>query len=158
MLEADRAARTRDAGSQSRLVDALRDLLTRTHRAVYTWSGGLLGEWLGPLRALLLTTTGRRTGQSRVLPLAYFRDGDNLALIASNFGRPNPPAWWLNLQAHPAATVQIGRRVLRVRARQATPAEQGRIWQRAVRAYPPWTTYQRRVSRLIPVVILEPVE
>jgi deazaflavin-dependent oxidoreductase (nitroreductase family) len=136
----------------------LRGLLTRTHRAIYVGSGGLLGEWLGSIRALLLTTTGRHTGLPRVLPLAYFRDGDNLALIASNFGRPNPPAWWLNLQAHPEATVQIGRRIQRVRARQATPVEQDHIWRRAVRAYPPWESYQRRVSRLIPVVILEPVD
>jgi deazaflavin-dependent oxidoreductase (nitroreductase family) len=148
----------RRPGSQSRLAGALQNLLTRTHRSIYLWSGGLLGEWLGPLRALLLTTTGRRTGQPRVLPLAYFRDGTNLALIASNFGRPNPPAWWLNLQAQPAAMVQIGRRVQRVRARQATPAEQDRIWRRAVRAYPPWESYQRRVSRTIPVVILEHIE
>jgi deazaflavin-dependent oxidoreductase (nitroreductase family) len=142
---------------QSRFAHTMQGLVTRTHRAVYQWSGGLLGEYMGPMRALLLTTTGRKSGQPRAIPLGYFRDGENLALIASNWGRPNPPAWWLNLQAHPVAEVLVGRRRLGVRARQADAEEQTRLWQRAVRSYPPYARYQQGIERAIPVVILEPI-
>ena len=142
---------------QSGLAHTMQGLVTRTHRAVYQWSGGRLGEYMGPMRALLLTTTGRKSAQLRAIPLGYFRDGENFALIASNWGRPNPPAWWLNLQAHPEAEVLVGRRRLHVRARQANAEEQARLWQRAVRSYPPYARYQRGIERAIPVVILEPI-
>ncbi len=153
----DRAPGAQRTGPQSRLAYALQGLLTRTHRAIYSGSGGLIGEWFGPMRTLLLTTTGRRSGQARVIPLTYFRDNANLALIASNFGRANPPAWWLNLQAQPEADVRMGRQEMRVRARQANPEEQARIWRQAVHIYRPYEEYQRRTNRTIPVVILEPL-
>ncbi len=143
-------------GEQSRLAGVMQSLFVRTHRAVYAGSGGLIGAGIGRIRWLLLTSTGRTTGQARVVVLRYFRDGNRLAVIASNWGKPNPPAWWLNLQANPEAQIQVGRKRMRLRARQANPEEQERLWQRAVRDYPGFADYQRRAGRAIPIVILEP--
>jgi deazaflavin-dependent oxidoreductase (nitroreductase family) len=144
-------------GGKPSLADVLQDLFVRTHRAVYAGSGGRIGAGIGTTRWLLLATTGRKTGQTRVVVLRYLRDGDRLAVIASNWGKPNAPAWWLNLQAHPEAAIQVGRQRMRVRARQANPEEQEQLWRRAVRDYPGFAEYQRRIERVIPVVILEPV-
>jgi F420H(2)-dependent quinone reductase len=148
---------TQRGGQQSGLADAMQRLFARTHSAVYAASGGLIGAGIGNTRWLLLATTGRKTGQARVVVLRYLRDGGHLAVIASNWGKPSSPAWWLNLQANPEAEIQVGRQRMRVRARQANPEEQERLWQRAVRAYPGFAEYQRRIERPIPVVILEPM-
>jgi deazaflavin-dependent oxidoreductase (nitroreductase family) len=105
---------------------------------------------------LLLTTTGRKTGQLRVTPLTYLTDGDRFALIASNAGYDNDPIWWLNLQAHPEATVQVWGRVLHVTAVRATPEEKTRLWPQVVRMYAGYADYQRRTTRAIPLVLLRP--
>jgi len=76
---------------------------------------------------LLLTTTGRKTGEPRTSPLMYFPEGDACVVIASNAGKPQHPAWWLNLRADPRAAVQRGREVARVRAREAAGEERARL-------------------------------
>ena len=113
---------------------------------------------------LLLTTTGRRTGQSRTQVLAYYRDtsdenardGDSYVLVASHFGRDRHPAWYVNLLAQPRAQVQIGRRHMSVAARTATPDEKGRLWPILAAAEPLYVAYQQRTTRDIPLVILRP--
>src|SRR5580704_6717425 len=88
----------------------------RMHRHVYRATGGVVGHRsrVGPF--LLLTTVGRRTGQRRTTPLLYMADGDALVVVASNGGRDRAPAWLLNLEAAPAADVQVGRRKVRMAA------------------------------------------
>ncbi len=115
------------------------------------------GRKLGKVRdapILLLTTTGRRSGQQRTTPLIFLRDGDDLAVVASNGGSDLAPAWWLNLQARNEAAVQIGSEHLRVRARAATADEHARLWPLLNGIYPDYDSYQRKTTRKIPVVLL----
>lgn len=129
-------------------------LTFRLHRWVYRLTGGALAATSGRMPVLLLTSTGRRTGQPRTQLLSYYRDGDSYVLVASHFGRNQHPAWYLNLLAHPRATVQIGRRCFAVAARTATPDEKRRLWPVLAAQEPLYPAYQRRTSRDIPIVIL----
>jgi F420H(2)-dependent quinone reductase len=104
---------------------------------------------------LLLTTTGRKTGKRRTSPLLYLRDGDMLAVVASEGGAPRHPAWYLNLAANPAVEVEIGRTREPRRARDASEDERARLWPRFVEMYAGYAAYERRTSRRIPVVLLE---
>jgi deazaflavin-dependent oxidoreductase (nitroreductase family) len=132
-------------------------IFTQTHAFFYRLSGGKLGGHLDKSPVLLLNTTGRKTGKQRTHPLLYLRDGDNLVLVASNGGASSHPIWWLNLQATPQAEVEIGRQKLRVTARQADPQEYQRIWPLLVNKYPSYAEYQKKTTREIPVVILQPM-
>jgi F420H(2)-dependent quinone reductase len=132
-------------------------LITALHRFVYVRSGGWIGGWLPGQRFLLLTTTGRRTGRERTMPLLYVPDGGRFVVVGSNGGDDRPPAWWLNLQKQPAARVQIDRQHHRVSARQARGAECDALWARLEQSYRYYADYRRRTSREIPVVVLEPV-
>jgi deazaflavin-dependent oxidoreductase (nitroreductase family) len=110
----------------------------------------------GQARTLFLHTLGRRTGQPRRTGLYYVEDGPNLVVVASNAGEDTDPSWWLNLSAGPDAEVEVGRVLRPVRARRATPAEAGPLYERFVAALPQYDGYRRRTTREIPVVILEP--
>lgn len=104
---------------------------------------------------LLLTTTGARSGLPRTNPAVYLPDGeDRLAVFASNGGAPAAPAWYHNLAARPEATVEVGDRAYRVRAREATGAERERLWDRQVAADPQFADFQERAGRRIPVLVL----
>lgn len=131
--------------------------LTRLHIDLYRATGGILGHHLGTVPCLLLTTIGRKTGQPRVTPLAYVVDTDRYILIASNGGTVSDPIWWRNLLANPEATIQVGRRIMRVTASVAGPDERPRLWAKAVAMYHGYAGYQQGVTREIPVVILRPV-
>jgi deazaflavin-dependent oxidoreductase (nitroreductase family) len=131
--------------------------VTRTHAAVYRATGGRIGHRLGSVENVLLTTTGRRTGQARTIPLTTLPDGDRLVLIASNGGAAEHPAWYLNLSADPEVTVQRGNDTRRYRARTADPQERAALWPRVVEMYAGYARYQDRTEREIPVVICEPV-
>jgi deazaflavin-dependent oxidoreductase (nitroreductase family) len=136
------------------------DVLNRligVHTAAYRLTGGIVGHhipFVPPM--LLLDHVGAKSGRRRTSPLVYVEDGDNLALVASKGGHPRHPAWYHNLRANPDTTVQVGSRRIEVRARQATPEERTRIWPRAVAAWRDYANYQRRTSREIPIVVLEP--
>ena len=105
---------------------------------------------------LLLTTTGRWSGRQRTAALTYFRDGADLVVIGSFGGSDLPPAWWLNLQRAPQASVLIGGTTSKVTARPATVEEHGRLWPLITAAYPGYARYQERTARLIPIVMLTP--
>jgi deazaflavin-dependent oxidoreductase (nitroreductase family) len=136
------------------LVERLAKAATSAHVALYRATGGRVGGRFGRAPILLLDTTGRKTGQRRTTPLLYLRDGDDFVVVASNAGRDWEPAWWLNLRANPAAQVRVGSRVHRVQAEQAGPGDRARLWPLLNRIYPSYDSYQRRVSREIPVVRL----
>lgn len=104
---------------------------------------------------LLLTTTGRRSGQPHVVPLLYLREGDRLVVIASYGGRPQHPDWYRNLRATPEVEVQLGGLKAVAVATDASPAERSAWWPRVVDAYPAYATYQARTNRPIPVVFLD---
>src|SRR5712692_12093532 len=106
--------------------------LWRLHRWVYRLSRGRVGERLLGLPMLLLTTTGRRSGQLHTTALTYLTESAHYAVVASNGGAPQHPAWFLNLRASPEAQIQVGSIAHRVRARQATGDEHERLWNRMV--------------------------
>jgi deazaflavin-dependent oxidoreductase (nitroreductase family) len=127
------------------------------HTVVYRATNGLIGHRVpGAPPMLLLDHVGARSGTHRTSALAYVRDGENLVVVASKGGHPRHPSWFHNLRAHPDTTVQVGAEHRRVRARVATPGERERLWPRAVEAWGPFESYQRRTSREIPLVVLVP--
>ena len=125
------------------------------HRFLYSASGGQIGSRMWGLEILLLTTTGRRSGRARTVPLCSLRDGESFVVIASYGGLDCSPSWWLNLQHEPRATVQLGRATYDVVARNAIAAERERLWAHVTARAPGYLDYQRRTNRLIPVVLLE---
>jgi deazaflavin-dependent oxidoreductase (nitroreductase family) len=130
------------------------------HRALYSATGGRFGlrnaqadRW-GMLR---LRTIGRRTGEERTAILGYLEDGPNLITLAMNGWADPEPAWWLNLQAHPQATVDVRGGSLSVNARLANEDERGRLWSLWVGLGEGTNEYAALRSRETAVVILEPV-
>lgn len=112
---------------------------------------------LGLAPSLLLTTTGRRSGEARQTPLLYAGDSDGYLVVGSNWGGPSHPGWALNLIADPAATVQVRGRTVPVRARLLAGAERERAWRRALEVWPAYETYARRAGiRRLHVFRLDP--
>jgi deazaflavin-dependent oxidoreductase (nitroreductase family) len=126
------------------------------HRLLYRASGGRIGGRLWDLPVVLLTTTGRKSGKKRTVPLCSFRDGGDIVVIASYGGLDQPPAWWLNLEASPEAELLSGRERRAVTARNAGPEERARLWAEVTARAPGYLEYERRTAREIPVVILRP--
>jgi deazaflavin-dependent oxidoreductase (nitroreductase family) len=111
-------------------------------------------EWEGT-QTLLLTTTGRHSGEKRVHPLIYGKHGDDYLVVASKGGARQHPAWYLNLAADPEVEVQVKGEKFRARARTATPEERPELWPIMTREWPSYDEYQTRTDREIPVVVLE---
>jgi F420H(2)-dependent quinone reductase len=130
--------------------------LVAVNTHVYRLSGGRMGNKMKGAPVLLLDHVGRKSGQARTVPLLYLRDGADIVIVASRGGSDAMPAWWLNLQAHPATTVQIGRERMKVVALEATREERARLWPRLLEMYPDYAVYQTRTERQIPVVVLSP--
>jgi deazaflavin-dependent oxidoreductase (nitroreductase family) len=124
--------------------------------ALYRLTGGRVANRMGKAPILLLTVAGRKSGKRRTTPLLYGRDGDNYVVIASMGGAPKHPAWYHNLEGQ-EAEIQVGRKRLRVRARDAEGEERERLWALMVSLYPSYDDYQKKTERRIPVVVLEPV-
>ena len=112
----------------------------------HTWEG---------VTALLLTTTGRRSGKPITKPLIYGRDGDRYLVVGSRGGRPHHPQWYLNLSEGPEVEVQVLADRFPARARTADPNEKARLWAIMTSIWPAYDEYQTRTTREIPVVILE---
>lgn len=130
-------------------------LLSSIHVALYRLSGSRIGARAFGNSVLLLTVIGRKTGKQRTTPLLYFRDGDNLLVVASKGGHPKHPRWYENLVANPDVMVQIGHEKMPMRAITATEDEKSRLWPEIVRAYKGYAEYQRKTTRNIPIVILK---
>ena len=107
--------------------------------------------------SLLLTTTGRKSGERFIFPLFYGTAGDAYFVIASKGGAPQHPGWYRNILANPDVEVQVGAAKMQARARTATGAERARLWQTALGFWPPYADYQKKTEREIPVVVLDPV-
>ena len=103
---------------------------------------------------LLLTTTGRRTGERRTNPMMYLADGDRLLVFASKGGAPTHPDWYHNLVADPQVTVEVGTESYQARATALQGDERDRLYAEQSRRYPGFAEYQRNTSRVIPVVAL----
>ena len=128
---------------------------TKLHRALYEKSDGRLMTRLMGLDMLLLTTTGRKSGQLRTLPLACMKDGDTLVIVGSNNGQDRDPAWWLNLQTKPEARVRFKRDVFNAHAERAVGADHERLWPLLKQYNPHFAKYEQKTTRPIPVVVLK---
>jgi F420H(2)-dependent quinone reductase len=140
--------------SATRGAPALMKFGIRAAVSLYRLTGGAIGGRVGPEKVLLLTTTGRKSGQRRTVPVSYFEDGSTLFVIASNAGRESHPAWYLNLTSHPNAEIEIKRSRRQVTARVARPEERERLLA-YVATQNPRRSEQTPTTRQIPVVILD---
>ncbi len=111
-------------------------------------------DWQGTT-TLILTTTGRKSGEERSTPLIYGQHGDDYVIVASKGGAPAHPAWYLNLSEHPDVTVQVKADRFAARARTATAAERPELWELMVERWPQYNEYQKKTDREIPLVVLE---
>jgi deazaflavin-dependent oxidoreductase (nitroreductase family) len=123
---------------------------------LYRLSRGRLGARVGKAPVLLLTTTGRKSGQKRTAPLVYLADGERMIVIGSNAGNTTVPAWALNLKAKPEAEVEIRGDRRPVLARVAEGPERENLWHRCNEQYSGFDDYAARTDRDIAVFVLEP--
>ncbi|CAM3206301.1 nitroreductase family deazaflavin-dependent oxidoreductase [Mycobacterium intermedium] len=130
--------------------------MSRFNARLYRLSNGRLGGTIQKAPVALLTTIGRKTGEPRVTPLIYVRDGDRVVVPASRGGSNKHPLWYLNLKANPKVQVQIGKEVLQLQAREATDEERERYWSQLAALYPPLDDYQTWTDRVIPLVVCDP--
>ncbi|MGV0713883.1 nitroreductase family deazaflavin-dependent oxidoreductase [Mycolicibacterium sp. XJ662] len=131
-------------------------LVGADHIAAYRETDGEVGYLWNGVPTLLLTVTGRRSGQPRTSALIFGRHDDDYLVVASMGGAPMHPKWYLNLQAHPAAQIQVRDERIAVTARTATADEKPRLWQIMTDLWPNYDVYQSRTDRQIPVVVLTP--
>jgi F420H(2)-dependent quinone reductase len=136
--------------------DAVIKWMSKANTLAYKASGGRLGGRFNNAPVALLTTTGRKTGEPRVAPLLFLRDGERVILVASRGGSDKHPLWYLNLRADPNVTVQIGNEVRSMTAREATEAERADLWPKLTAMYPTFGDYESWTDRVIPIVICEP--
>jgi len=136
--------------------DAMLRATGKLNVPVYRLTRGRLMGKIGRAPVLLLTTTGRRSGEKRTAPVVYISDGDRLIVIGSNAGNQRTPAWSLNLQANPDAEVDIYGERRRVRARVAEGDERAECWRAANAEYAGFDHYDAHTARDIKVFVLEP--
>jgi deazaflavin-dependent oxidoreductase (nitroreductase family) len=130
-------------------------LFVRGHVWLYKSSGGRRGSMMQGTRLILLTTKGRKSGEPRTVPVVPFLDGDEMYVMASLAGAPQHPAWFHNLSADPDVTVQLGAETWRARAEVVPEGpERDRLWKAITERLPNFGEYQRKTTRVIPVVRL----
>lgn len=131
------------------------DLFGQEHVRVYRQTDGQHGyHWRGTT-ILLLSTTGRVSGQERTTPLIHRTDGEHWVVVASKGGAPEHPDWYKNLRSDPEATIQVKGERIPVRASAAEGEERTRLWQLMTEVWPAYNDYQRKTKREIPVVVFE---
>lgn len=123
---------------------------------VYRLTRGRIGGKVGKGPVLLLTTTGRKSGEPRTAPVLYLADGTNFVVINTNAGNAKVPAWSLNLRADPDAEVEVKGKRTQVRARLAEGEERTDLWRRHMEQYSGWEYYESKLDREIGVFVLEP--
>ena len=123
----------------------------------YRANGGKVSGMFAGAPLLLLTTTGARSGQPRVAPLAYTTDNDRLVVIASKGGAPTHPDWFYNVRSNPDVTVELGAEAFPARATILQRAERQRLFDQMAAQMPNFAEYQRNTTRQIPVIVLERV-
>ena len=131
------------------------ELFGAEHVRVYRETGGERGYYWRGTEILLLSTRGRRSGETRTTPLIQRADGDGWVVVASKGGSPENPAWYENLVAEPDAEIQVRDERIPVHAHTVDGEERARLWQRMAEVWPPYDEYQQRTSREIPVVVFE---
>ena len=131
-------------------------LFTDFNQFIIRITNGRIGSQLGTQSILVLHTTGRKSGQPRSTPIAYFDYQGRYLLVGSNWGRPNDADWFLNLRQDPQGRVDVDGKSYSVQAHEATGDEYTSLWKYVTGKHPPYLRYQEMTSRRIPIVILEP--
>ncbi len=131
-------------------------LLGPSHIKAYRETGGEVGYLWNGVPSLLLTVTGRKSGEPRTSALIFAQDGDDYLVVASMGGAPMHPQWFLNIQTNADAEIQVKDQIFPVVARAATADEKPRLWDIVTNVWPNYDVYQSRTERDIPVVILSP--
>ncbi len=121
-------------------------------------NGGKVGGMFAGRTLLLLHTSGAKSGQPRINPVAYVKDGDRFVIIASKGGAPTNPDWYYNLVAHPDVTVEVGTEQFQVHATVAAEPDRTRLYQQMVEMMPGFAEYEQKTTRKIPVFILTRVK
>jgi deazaflavin-dependent oxidoreductase (nitroreductase family) len=129
------------------------------HVETYRKTDGAEGyDWQGGSHIILLTTIGHRSGEERTVPLIFGKHGHDYLVVASKGGADDPPAWYVNLEANPAVTVQDRGDVFKAVARTANDEEKKTLWPIMTKEWPAYDEYQTKTERPIAVVVLERVE
>jgi deazaflavin-dependent oxidoreductase (nitroreductase family) len=121
-------------------------------------NAGKIGGRFAGRTLLLLHTVGAKSGKERINPLAYLADGDRFVIIASKGGAPTNPDWYYNILAHPLVTVEVGTEQFQAQAEIASEPERTRLFNQMAETAPGFAEYQRKTSRVIPVIILTRVK
>jgi deazaflavin-dependent oxidoreductase (nitroreductase family) len=127
------------------------------HIFFYRLSSGRIAGRVQGMQVLLLTTTGRKSGRRRTVPLGSLQDGKAYVVVASNAGFDVHPGWFFNLQADPRVHLEVGGASMEARARILEGEERARLWARVISRSPGYASYERRTRRAIPLVALHPV-
>jgi deazaflavin-dependent oxidoreductase (nitroreductase family) len=135
------------------VADHIRKYVASGGEEGYLWHGAD-GSFAPGAPILLLTTTGRKSGQARRTALIFGQDGDDYLIVASKGGAPEHPLWYGNLVANPEVELQVKADVFKATARTATAEEKTRLWPKMVDVWPDYANYQTRTDRDIPIVIL----
>jgi deazaflavin-dependent oxidoreductase (nitroreductase family) len=144
--------------TQERLFNLVVKPMSVMNTWLYRLSGGKVGgRWTHGEPIMLLTYTGRKTGQRHTKPLVYMPDGDTLVTVASKAGVSKHPLWYLSLRANPECEIEIGREKRRMRARVANAEERQRYWPRLVAFNPDFEIYKARTTREFPILLLTPL-
>lgn len=117
-------------------------------------NAGVVGGHFEGKTLLLLHTTGAKSGQERVNPVAYVQDGDRYVVIASKGGAPSHPDWYYNILSHPRLSVEVGMETFQVDAKVAEEPERTRLYNKMVEMLPAFDEYRRKAERAIPVIVL----
>jgi deazaflavin-dependent oxidoreductase (nitroreductase family) len=133
-------------------------LFMALHVGLYRLTGGRIGGAMNGGTILLLTTTGRKTGKARTVPVMMFRDdAGNPVVTASKAGAPDNPAWFENLKAKPEVTYQVGAEVKKARAEIAPPELRNQLWAKLTAKYKGFLEYEKKTTRVIPMVTLRSI-
>ncbi len=125
------------------------------HRRRYLETDGADGHIWNGVPTLLLTTSGRKSGEKRTLPLIYGRDADRYIIVASRGGSADHPGWYKNLLANPRVDVQVAAERFPARASTVKGEERARLWRTMAAIWPAYDDYQKKTAREIPVVVLD---
>ena len=132
-------------------------LFGKVHQAIYRLSGGRLGARMGLIDVALVETIGRKTGQTRSVPIACYPYRDSIVVSASNSGKESHPVWYLNMQANPEVNVQLGKERFRAIAEDVIESERDALWQTIVQLNKHQGEYLEKAQRKIPLVWLRRV-
>jgi deazaflavin-dependent oxidoreductase (nitroreductase family) len=137
--------------------NAMLKMFVGAHVGLYRMTGGKFGGAMRGGKVLLLSTTGRKTGKERTVPVMYIEDDKGHPVVTASFGgAPKHPAWFTNIESNPTVSYQIGDRKVQARAEVLPGPERDKMWQTLTSKYPGFAEYQTKTSRVIPMVALRP--